>query len=108
MAAIEDYINLLVFCLFNWFSSPVDRGDDFVGGLCPAKRPGLLVVDFQGDADRLLQGTASHLVPGQAGEEALDQIEPRTAGRRERAVKARVTEKPLLDPGRLVRAAGNG
>ena len=36
----------------------------------------------------------------QAGEEALDQIEPRTAGRREMAVEARVAEKPLPDPGR--------
>ena len=41
---------------------------------------------------------------GQTGEEAFDQIDPRTVGRCEMAVKARVAEKPLPDPGRLVRA----
>ena len=88
----------------------MDRSDDFVGGLCPAKRLRLLVVDFQIGADRLLEGNdravsaAPQLVLGQAGEEALDQVEPRIVGRGEMAVEARVAEKPLPDLGRLVRA----
>ena len=100
----------LVFCPVNYLNYAIDRSDDFVGGLCPAKRLRLLVVNFQVGADRLLQGddgavgASSQLVFGQAGEEAFDQIEPRTVGRREMAVKARVAEKPLPDPGRLVRA----
>ena len=99
-----------MFCPVNCFNYTVDRSDDFVGGLCPSKRLRLLVVDFQIGADRFLQrndravSATSQLVLGQAGEEALDQVEPRAVGRREMAVEARVAEKPLPDPGRLVRA----
>ena len=59
--------------------------------------------------DRILQlrhageGAAADALPGDFREEALDEVHPRRAGRREVQLEARTLGQPRLDLGRLVR-----
>ena len=59
-----------------------DRGEDFVGGLCPSERLwiGVMLVDEGGDVGLKFgdatMDTAAYFFVGEQGEEPLDLIEP--------------------------------
>ena len=85
-------------CVINSIKNAVDGSNDVVSGLRPAKRLGGIVVVVEILSDGILErryravGSAAQLVLSERGEESFDQIDPGTVGRREVAVKARMSQ----------------
>src|SRR6266436_8917373 len=91
-------------------TEPSNAFENFVGGLRPHERLGVPVgyLDVPPDGRLQLPRAAMHtpaqLLLGQRREPALDEIDPRGAGRREVQVEARMARQPAMDRRRLVRA----
>ena len=85
-------------------------GDDGVGGFGPDEGIGRFVVFGEIGLDSGIQGgdageyAAAEAVACDLGEEALDQIEPRRAGRREVQMEARMLCQPRFHGGSFVGA----
>lgn len=77
-----------------------DFSEDFVGGLGPSEAAGLLIVVSDVVGDRLFQlghaakQAAAESLIREISEPAFDEIEPRTAGRREVQMEPRVLGQP--------------
>src|SRR5260370_18320789 len=88
--------------------SIADAAFDLMGGFGPAEGFGIFVPVGQKAGDGLLQArdaveaAAANGLRGDQAEPALDQVEPRGAGRGEVHVQARVRGQPLFDRGMLV------
>ena len=86
-----------------------NRLEYLLGGFGPEEGFRVLVVQLKITFDRCLQftsaaeGAAPDLLGGQSREEALDEIDPRSSGRREVNVEARTLGQPAMDQGDLVR-----
>ena len=99
----------LVSCLVNKFSI-VDAAFDLKGGFGPTEGFGVFVPVGQEAGDGLLQArdaveaAAANGLRGDQAEPALDQVEPRGAGRGEVQMKARMGGQPVLYRGMLVGA----
>ena len=85
-----------------------DAGKDVISGFGPSERLGRSVVGLNKATDRLLEfvdrsvDTATNLLLGQQGEEALDLIDPGSRGRSEMQMVARPPGKPVVDELSLV------
>jgi Transposase len=88
--------------------SIADAAFDLMGGFGPAEGFGIFVPVGQEAGDGLLQArdaveaAAANGLRGDQAEPALDQVEPRGAGRGEVQMEARVRDQPLFDRGMLV------
>src|SRR6266581_9639310 len=91
-------------------TEPSDALENLVGSFRPHERLGVSVGDLDVPTDGRLQlpraamHTPAQLLLGQRREPALDEIDPRGAGRREMQVEARMARQPAMDRWRLVRA----
>ena len=80
-----------------------DAGKDVVSGFGPSERLGAWVWGSIKGVDRLLEfpdrsvDIATNLLLGQQGEEALDLIEPRSRGRSEVQIVARLAARSVVD-----------
>src|ERR1700687_205123 len=85
-----------------------NAGQNLVGGLGPNEGCGIFVVDLDKLADRRFQilhaakHTTSNPFVGEFGEPALNQVDPRTVGRREVNVEPWALGKPVPDDGCFV------
>src|SRR5260370_28873829 len=88
--------------------SIADAAFDLMGGFGPAEGFGIFVPVGQEAGDGLLQArgaveaAAANSLRGDQAEPALDQVEPRGAGRGEVQMESRVRGQPLFDRGMLV------
>src|SRR5207244_4816166 len=88
--------------------SIADATCDLMGGFGPAEGFGIFVPVGQEAGDGLLQSrdaveaAAANGLRGDQAEPALDQVEPRGAGRGEVQMEARVRDQPLCDRWMLV------
>jgi hypothetical protein len=88
--------------------SIADAAFDLIGGFGPTEGFGVFVPVGQEAGDGLLQArdaveaAAANGLRGDQAEPALDQVEPRGAGRGEVQMEARVGGQPLFDRGMLV------
>ena len=88
--------------------SIADAAFDLMGGFGPAEGFGIFVPVGQEAGNGLLQArdaveaAAANGLRGDQAEPALDQVEPRGAGRGEVQMEARVRGQPLFDCGMLV------
>src|SRR5712692_5161191 len=81
------------------------RWQEFHGGFGPNEGLGMVISGFDIAADGVLQfaggamNTPPDLLFGQGGEPALDQVQPRGAGRREVHMEPRMTGQPAMNQG---------
>ena len=100
---------ILVSCSGSSLTKSGNRLEYLLGGFGPEEGFRVLVVQLKITFDRCLQftsaaeGAAPDLLGGQSREEALDEIDPRSSGRREVNVEARTLGQPAMDQGGLVR-----
>ena len=100
---------MLVSCSGSSLTKSGNRLEYLLGGFGPEEGFRVLVVQLKITFDRCLQftsaaeGAAPDLLGGQSREEALDEIDPRSSGRREVNVEARTLGQPAMDQGGLVR-----
>ena len=83
-------------------------GQNLVCRLGPNERRGILIVDLNVFADGPFQflhaakHAAANPFVGECGEPSLDQVQPRTVGRREVNMKPRALGQPMADERRFV------
>jgi hypothetical protein len=99
-----------VSCPRDSLTKALDGSEDLVSGLGPSEGFRVAVLDVDVVANRALEleraamRATTKLSVGEFGEEALDLVDPGSTLGREMHVKARASEQPALDQGRLVSA----